>query len=276
MTAIPREDTKSSLPVHVSIATIPSRIGDLQATLHSLLCGTKVPDKIYVVHPEYCVWEKSSYQIPSFLNDAEWHRGIIEHIVCEMDWGPSTKIMGVLQDLPKEAYLVIADDDVVYDEHFLEGLISAQSQSWDSSFSYHTYQADGLTIATGCDGLTFYAPNLDGVEEFVRTHVVGTPLLYHDDLWIAFFLFRQDVRIRQVRKPAGSNELIYTQVLPNDVLSGASEGQFARANIYREGIKRLRKEGGLTFPQWITIIGRGAFGRFATRIQSLIGRIRPK
>ena len=239
---------RTELPVYVSIATIPSRIGGMKPTIDSLLRGNLVPDKIIVVRPEYCEWEKSGYDVPDFLNDPSYCREIVEMVVTSSDMGSSTKILGTLGRLPDRSMLVIADDDVIYHESFLNGLVEAQAANPKSSFSYYTYRHGGMTFATGCDGVSFYAPNLRGMSRFAQDHVLGTSLMYHDDLWIGFFLYRQGIAIRQIAKPAGC-DLIYTQALPNDVLSGVVTGSFARGTITREGLGRLIKNGGLTTMQ---------------------------
>ena len=47
---------------------------------------------------------------------------------------------------------------------------------------------DGLTIGQGCDGFSFWSPNVKQIREFFEKHVMGTNLFFHDDLWVSFFL----------------------------------------------------------------------------------------
>lgn len=236
--SVQRPRQKSNLIV--SIATIPSRIGKLRPTLESLLHGNLVPDKILVVHPEFCKWESSNYEIPEFLRDPAFCKGIIENYVCSTDWGPGTKLLGALEFIDAECILVIADDDIIYHKDFLKGLVKSQISDEKSSFSYYTYRAGGLRIGQGCDGFSFWSPNLSGAKEFVDKYVTGTPLLYHDDLWISFFLFSKNIVIRQTPLPTGQ-KLIYEQVLPNNVLSSEISGTLARDNIFKEALPRLAK-----------------------------------
>jgi hypothetical protein len=227
-------------PVIVSIATIPSRIAKIRPTLESLLAGHRPPDRILVNTPTFCRYENSGYEIPGFLTDPAQFGGKVRHVVSPIDWGPGTKILGPVPHLPAESILVIADDDIVYHREFLQRLVAAQMASRNSSFSFFVYRAMGLSIATGCDGLSVWSPHLDGIEAFARRHVADTTLLYHDDVWIAFFLMTRGVRVRQLPVPADA-ELVYQQVLPNNVLSGQT-GAMQRETIAATHLPRLLKE----------------------------------
>lgn len=228
----------SSLPVVVSIATVPSRIDQLRPTIDSLLTGMLVPDKILIVHPYFCKWEGSTYNTPAFLADSSFCRGIVENVISTEDWGPGTKILGVIDHLPHDCYLILADDDVEYHPRFVMDLIGAQSRKLNCSFSYYTYRASGLRFGQGCDGYSFYSPNLSGINDFAIKNVAGTSLLYHDDLWIGFFLYEKGIKIQQIPTPI-PGELVYKQLLPNDILSSQTTGNLARDNIFRESLPRL-------------------------------------
>lgn len=230
----------STSPVCVSIATIPSRIGLIRPTLESLLSGDLVPTKIFVNRPAFCELEQSGYEVPDFLLDKNFCRGIIEHNVSATDWGPGTKILGSIDRLPQTGYLVIADDDVLYDKSFLSRLMAAQFGHDDRAHSYYVYREQGLSIATGCDGLSVACEGLTGILEFFERHVAGTTLAYHDDMWIAYFLALRGISIRKVDKPA-EKALIYEQLLPNDVLS-AQKGDLRRDRIVAEHLPRLFRE----------------------------------
>ncbi len=221
----------------ISIATIPSRINCMKPTLESLMAGSLVPTKIFVNHPEYCKLEKSNYQTPEFFSDQDFCRNVIELNTTPVDWGPGTKLLGATVHLTPDSYLVIADDDVVYHPTFLSRIMNAQFNENDHAYSYFTYRVRGLTVGQGCDGLSMKSEKLDGVREFYDTHVAGTTLTYHDDIWIAYFLATKGVQIRRISNPS-KQSLVYEQIIPNNVLA-IQKGDLKRETIARTHIPRL-------------------------------------
>src|SRR5471030_1121332 len=153
-----------SIPVVISITTLPSRIGKMRPCLDSLLAGDVVPDKIFLPLPKFSRRENCAYEIPAFLKTPDFYGNIVEVVEVEQDWGPGTKVLGALNRILDRCYFIAADDDVSYKPRFLAGLLDAQREDHESSFSYHTYRASGLTIGQGCDGFSFYSPNLRGID----------------------------------------------------------------------------------------------------------------
>ena len=266
----------TQLPVVVSIATIPSRIGQLRPTLDSLLEGSLGPDRIIVAHPKYCEWEKSGYVVPAFLSDPAYCRGIVDTVVSSKDWGPGTKLLGALENIDYDCFLVLADDDVSYHPNFLAGLMELQMANLGTSYSYYTYRTSGIRFGQGCDGFSFYSPNLTGVHEFASKHVEDTTLLYHDDLWIGFFLFKQGIKVRQVSNPS-PGELVYSQLLANDVLSAPKDVALVRDRILRDHLPRLLAGGHLSVRQRVLLTCGGIFdfsNDLRRRVLARMSRIR--
>lgn len=254
------------LPVIVSIATLPSRIANMRPTIESLLEGDLVPDRILVIVTEYSAREKCGYAIPDFLRDERFTRGIVEVVVASRDWGPGTKLLGALERLEEPCLLVLADDDVAYAGGFLSALVERQAADHGSSFSYFTYRTNGLTVGQGCDGFSFFSPNLDGIRAFFDDHVAGSSLQFHDDLWISFFLFSRDIRIQNVS--SGRDARVYQQIIFDDSLRDLT-GYASRDRIVREGLPRLAKYGGLTRNQKVDL----ARSRYRDMFRQLPSRI---
>ena len=229
-----------TIPVVVSIATIPSRIAYIKPTLDSLLSGNLPPDLILVNAPEFCKLENSAYVIPDFLADYSVFGGRVQFVRSAVDWGPGTKILGPLPHLTEESILVIADDDIVYHPEFLHRLVTAQRTQPNHAYSFYVYRSSGLSIGQGCDGLSIWSPHLDGIEMFAKRFVANTTLIYHDDIWIAFFLATKKVKICGLPVPT-STELVYNQVLPNNVLSNQI-GQLKRETILAIHLPRLLRD----------------------------------
>ncbi|MDR3457308.1 MAG: hypothetical protein P4N60_07675 [Verrucomicrobiae bacterium] len=224
-----------SIPVVVSITTLPSRIGKMRPCLDSLLAGDVVPDKILLPLPNFSQRENCAYEIPAFLKTQ--YGTAVEIVAAEQDFGPGTKVLGVLNRIPDPCYLIAADDDVSYQPHFLSGLLAGQRGAHAASFSYHTYRTGGLTIGQACDGFSFYSPNLRGLDAFYQDHVSGTDLFYHDDLWFSFFLFLRGIAIKRPVMEKGAGP-VYSVVHNTNQLHTLS-GELARKQLNRRGIQRL-------------------------------------
>ncbi|MFA7603254.1 MAG: acyltransferase [Novosphingobium sp.] len=252
-------------PVVVSITTIPSRIAHIRPTLESLLQGELVPSRILLVHPEYSAREQVKYEIPAFLTDPSFGQGIVEPALVSTDWGPGTKYLGALEHIHEDCYLVIADDDVCYRPQFLRQLVEAQKSDHDASFSFYTYREGGVTIGQGCDGMSFWSPNLAGLRAFAERHVGQTSLRFHDDLWVSYFLALRGIPIRDLR-PLLDGGLVYEQQLADGGLA-AQSGALAREEITRVHLARLHREAGMPLRRkaWFGAMAAGDAG---------IGRVR--
>ena len=185
------------IPVFVGITTIPSRIQFMQPCLKSLLDGTLVPDRIFVSVPETSLREQTGYEIPGFFSKPEF-AGKIEIIRTKQDDGPGTKLLGMLPKIIQPSYVVIADDDVVYKPFFLQGLIEHQRLDHDSSFSYFAFSLGGMRCGQGVDGFSFWSPHLAGIADFYQAHIAGTDMMFHDDMWISFYLMTQGIKIKSL------------------------------------------------------------------------------
>lgn len=189
---------QNRIPVILGITTLPSRIAHMRPCLESLLDGLQVPDKIYLSVPQVSLREKTGYEIPAFFHEP----GFAEKIAIlrlERDYGPGTKLLGMLSRITEPSYVVIADDDVTYRRFFLRRLIEYQRTDHHACHSWHVYSLAGLRVGQGVDGISFWSPNLEGVWDFYETYVAGTDLMFHDDLWISFFLMSRNVPIKTLR-----------------------------------------------------------------------------
>lgn len=224
-------------PLIVSITSMPSRLGLIRPTLESLLAGETRPDAIRLVLPEVPLRGTARFVIPDFLGDPDFCQDIVEVVRVERDWGPGTKLIGGLRTVREPSILVIADDDVRYRKDFLTGLYRAQCANLHSSFSYFTHSLGGIDVGQGVDGFSFWSPNLAGIEAFFAAYVDGTDLVFHDDLWISFFLATRGVRIGSLKQLLGGS-LIYEQVHQVEALMHL-EGDQGRERLEQWGLRTL-------------------------------------
>lgn len=95
----------------VSLSTTPHRINKMQDTLNSILAQNSPIKAFYLAVPYVFKRENIEYQIPAWLQN---HRQI--NIIRTEDYGPATKLLGVLKEiaLPTNTIIVTLDDDIKY------------------------------------------------------------------------------------------------------------------------------------------------------------------
>jgi hypothetical protein len=186
----------SSVPLIVSLTTLPSRIIHLRPTLESLRDQSRAPDQILLCLPDRSVREDCAYPRPEWLSE---FAPLVQVLACSQDDGPGTKLLGCLPHLPGPSCLVIVDDDHRYKPWVLDELYEAQTRNPQSSFSFWTYRCGPFVVGQAADGFSFFTPNLAGIEEFAAA-VVGHPSLrLVDDLWISAFLHKTNVPVQSLR-----------------------------------------------------------------------------
>lgn len=242
----------------------------MRPVLESLLAGDMAPDKLLVAIPPTSVRENCAYSIPDFLKDRDFCGERIAVVQADRDWGPGTKLLGSLNAIPRESYLVLADDDVRYHPHFLQGIVEAQQADHSASFSYHTYRVRGLTLGQGCDGFSFWLPNLDGVRAFAERHVADTNLLFQDDLWISFFLTSKGIKIKSIAPPERGG-FIYEVEHHINALNRLS-GDLSRRSLNLAGLKRLLRDAPMPWQQRQKIRLVSALDRVWNRPVQKLGR----
>lgn len=169
----------------ISLTSIPSRFSNLKKTIKSLQKQLLIPNKIYLNIPyQYKRFPNVDVDL-SILNE---FRNDIEIKRCE-DFGPGTKLLGSLNDLKKHQYVIILDDDHVYNKYLTKIFIENIDPKIKSSYSFHVYGLDDLFIGQGADGFLINTKDITNIEKFYNKYVKKNNFLYfHDDLWISVFL----------------------------------------------------------------------------------------
>lgn len=248
-------------PVIVGMTTLPSRIGKIRPAIDSLLGNTRVPDKIVLTVPRRPLRGQVELSVPDFLSDGVYQDRVVLNVI-EEDFGPGSKLLGCLEHLPEPCVVILADDDMEYREFLVDRLYTAQVANRDTSFSFYAYRSAGMTIGQGADGFSIWSDNLRGIDAFYRDHVQGSSVVFHDDLWISYFLFSRNVAIEELQRRQG-DDLVYTTVHSKDALSDL-EGELAREHLTREGLRMLRKRS--PHPQAVAL--RLAFRELADKVNA--------
>jgi hypothetical protein len=224
----------------VGMTSLPTRVAQIRPALESLLKGDRPPDAIILSLPRVALRGQGPWDVPGFLTDRGWHGGRVRLNWTNIDFGPGTKLLGALPLLDPADIVVLADDDVRYDPAFLAGIeVAMLRASEHAAFSYYTYRCGGMRIGQGCDGFAIRVADIADVQRFFDQHVAGTDLVFHDDLWISYFLAIRGTAVRSVPLPR-ETRLIYDQMHETDALRYLT-GALDRDRLNRTEMARLRR-----------------------------------
>lgn len=120
MYAIPR--------VVVSLTSFSSRLKYIDATLESLFRQTYPPDQIYLFIP---IKNYSRFNLPSMSSTAlidiqQQYKEKKIKVIESVDYGPSTKLLGALnEEKNPETIIITVDDDTIYHDQLLAYFVKA-------------------------------------------------------------------------------------------------------------------------------------------------------
>jgi hypothetical protein len=118
--------------VIVCFSSMPSRIGKTELMVKSIIEQTFSPSNIFLFLPDICVREGKSYDIPSWIENS----GIVV-VRTDKDYGPGTKLIPALtMDLDPDTLIITVDDDIVYERHMIEELVSVAENVTESAIGF--------------------------------------------------------------------------------------------------------------------------------------------
>lgn len=159
--------------VIATLTTIPSRMDNVHVTIESILNQTLKPDEVVLSIPTHSLREEKDYELSDEVKKLS-DEGKITLLHCEEDYGPATKLLGVLKreiDLDytedREPILITFDDDKRYHSDAIHNLLSSDliecgvvvcrkgSRIYmvDEDHPFHTEKNDGILerIYNGAD-----------------------------------------------------------------------------------------------------------------------------
>lgn len=207
--AAPPADPGARSDVVVTLSTIPSRMGSLRPTLHSLLDQTVQPAEIVLALPAWSRREARAYEVPREIR-AHPRIRILE---AERDWGPATKLIPALRaygDRPDTPLLAV-DDDNVYPRTFVEtyarwsealpggaltlrGCRVPDSRRWRDCREYKgssLARPNRTDVVEGCAGILVRPRFFD--EAFFDYDDAPEEAFFVDDLWVSGHLARRRI-----------------------------------------------------------------------------------
>ena len=128
--------------VVVGITSIPSRVNKCESVVRSIVDKQIVrPSRLIVTLPRtYTRFPDQTLTVPEFMT----RHPRVDVLRVERDYGPATKIMGVLlyADVPSETVVAITDDDGIKTMQWLETLVREVKHAPDSVATLGTHPAD--------------------------------------------------------------------------------------------------------------------------------------
>ena len=153
----------SLVPVVCTLSTMPGRVHHLKPMLDSTRAQTpRRPDRVYVCIPRRSVRTESAarafYDVPAWLlaEDNPWRARVVR---TERDWGPATKLLGVLTGAAAGdefmrnplTRIVVLDDDWVYPSNAIAALLHAARCRDDDIDGHDCERAAGTSGANLTD-----------------------------------------------------------------------------------------------------------------------------
>jgi hypothetical protein len=230
----------TNFKIYVSLTTIPCRFKNIYPCIDSLLNQLFLPTKIVINLPitynfRFGNTSISEEDIQEF-NQHYSHTDLIKIIRTSTDYGPGTKLVGILKNkVPLDnSFIILVDDDVIYKNNFLQGFIPYLYEK--SVASYWIYEYSDIIIGQGVDGFLIHGELLKDFLNYYKIIKNEKYINYQDDVFISFFMKIKGITINKVN----SNETIYDNYNNCEALSNL-DGNFSRDLVYSQCIHLLNE-----------------------------------
>lgn len=188
----------------VSLTSVPNRLGEIKATLISLLKQTKPPKEIQINLGENLFENK---KIPDFLKNLK----LVKIFWVKNDFGPATKFIPTLERFSNgEQLIIVCDDDMYYPNNLIESLSLADENSKrKSSFCINGFKIPSnlksasipsdkaikigqkrIGVVEGCGGYSLRGSFVE-LKSLKETQGAPDRSLFDDDIWISGHMSRK-------------------------------------------------------------------------------------
>ena len=248
---------------HLSMTTIPSRFHSIYRTIDTLLQQTYKPESIIVNIPKTYGFRFNGISIPeedisNFIKRYESSGKVRVNRVDE-DYGPGTKLLGALdlKDIEDDSYIILVDDDVIYDD-VLHEYLPCLSEYNTGSMNIQTYKEgfDNGPVYSG-EGITTYLMKksiLNRFRDYYNVIRSEKTLAFHDDLYIAYYFHLLHEKPARVNKRNKFPCMYYRpdagEIAPDSL--SAMTGDLSRETISKKSVEilnRFTNEGRFSFFQ---------------------------
>lgn len=200
--------------VIISFSTTPHRIDQMQDTVATILQQNAKIATIYLAVPYVFKRTNTPYVIPEWLSKHDKIR-----IIRTNDYGPATKLLGVLEQVPldPDTIIITMDDDIKYPANTVLHLVYKSQQYPNAAIGIAgadiDYDADGNLIPNKIGGLVSKtnadatATILQGFasvayrrkffkEDIFQINKFPTECINSDDLFLSFHLAKNNITRR--------------------------------------------------------------------------------
>ncbi len=197
--------------VVISFSTTPYRIDQMQSTLETILNQNTKVDAIYLAVPYVFLRDNTKYVIPAWLQD---NPKII--VIRTEDYGPATKLLGVLKHikLDPDTIIITMDDDIKYPKSTVLHLaykakkypneaigIAGGDLDYDTNGNLLANKIGGLISQTQSDAKTTLLQGFASIayrrkffnDEIFEISKAPRECINSDDFYLSFHLARNNI-----------------------------------------------------------------------------------
>ena len=176
-----------SIPVVASLTTIPSRTRNCISTIDSLLPQV---DHIYLSVCKKYTRFSESWETPDILYKEPYASKVT--VVFSEDFGPATKYLGAIHNIPEYTWTFICDDDQVYHPTLLNRMLpSVQSSAVYQNHYEHIKRKTSGGVIHGYVGLLINSAHIAKLGAFPLPEVAR----FVDDQWMSIYCYMNKLPI---------------------------------------------------------------------------------
>lgn len=169
-----------------SLTTIPPRFELCRKTLDSLIPQV---DRIYISIPESYARFPGAFQLPEFLAEPGYSK---VSVIRSPDFGPATKYLGALGQIPETAWIFICDDDQEYHPTLLARMAAGLNVPGAYQNHYrHIQKKTSGGLVHGYVGVLIHASCLKALPDFPLPPAAR----FVDDQWMSVYCMKHSIEI---------------------------------------------------------------------------------
>eukprot|EP00441_Pelagodinium_beii_P042591 CAMPEP_0197626834 /NCGR_PEP_ID=MMETSP1338-20131121/5626_1 /TAXON_ID=43686 ORGANISM="Pelagodinium beii, Strain RCC1491" /NCGR_SAMPLE_ID=MMETSP1338 /ASSEMBLY_ACC=CAM_ASM_000754 /LENGTH=286 /DNA_ID=CAMNT_0043197403 /DNA_START=103 /DNA_END=963 /DNA_ORIENTATION=+ len=182
-----------------SLTTIGPRIEHIKETLDALVeKQTRPPDKVFLLVPP-------EVKLPEWLlhyDDKSSRPGVLQTLTMPYDYGPSSKLLGALDNIPSHRWndtlVIYGDDDMHYGANMVDTHIKAQQGHVKTAFGTRKINAAGISFLEATGTISVYASVVP--REVFKVKDASIECRLSDDFFLGYHLSQAGVKAELIGK----------------------------------------------------------------------------